>query len=104
MPNVFAAMQSLRTRHRSFVDALVGDLRSVHIAVEVLDVHKAGYEMRMSVDPEFTADEWRPRLPGDKIPVRDVSRNPKDMSGRTGLASIASWYREMLKKRGESTR
>ncbi|MGK8983712.1 type IV secretion protein IcmB [Pseudomonas aeruginosa] len=81
VPNVFAAMQSLRTRHRSFVDALVGDLRSVHIAVEVLDVHKAGYEMRMSVDPEFTADEWRPRLPGDKIPVRDVSRNPKDMSG-----------------------
>ncbi|MBN0120177.1 hypothetical protein JTL56_35115, partial [Pseudomonas aeruginosa] len=63
VPNVFAAMQSLRTRHRSFVDALVGDLRSVHIAVEVLDVHKAGYEMRMSVDPEFTADDWRPRLP-----------------------------------------
>ncbi|MFU7556856.1 hypothetical protein, partial [Pseudomonas paraeruginosa] len=24
VPNVFAAMQSLRTRHRSFVDALVG--------------------------------------------------------------------------------
>ncbi|NMX77604.1 type IV secretion protein IcmB [Pseudomonas sp. WS 5532] len=81
VPNVFAALQSLRTRHKSFVDAMISDLKEVFISAEVLDVHAAGREMRSSVDPDFTADEWRPVLPGDKIPVRAVRRDPKDMSG-----------------------
>ncbi|WP_324810059.1 hypothetical protein [Ralstonia pickettii] len=80
-PNLFAAMSALRTRHSSFVSAIMGDLRDARLAAEILDVHLASYEMRMSVDPDFTDEGWRACLPGDKIPVRDMRRDKKDMSG-----------------------
>ncbi|MDH0342011.1 hypothetical protein [Chromobacterium haemolyticum] len=80
-PNVFAAMTSLRTRHSSFVSAIMGDFRDARLAAEVLEVHDAIYEQRMSVDPDFTDESWRPRVVGDKIPVREARRDPKDMSG-----------------------
>lgn len=80
-PNVFATVAALRTRHDSFVSAIMGDFGSAKLSAEIMDVHTAVYEMRMSVDPDFTDETWRARLPGDKIPVRDIKRNPKDMSG-----------------------
>lgn len=80
-PNLFAAMTSLRTRHSSFVSAVMGDFRDTRLAAEVLEVHDAIYEQRMSVDPDFTDESWRPCVVGDKIPVRNVRRDPKDMSG-----------------------
>lgn len=80
-PNLFAAMRGLRTRHASFVSALLIDLKEVNLAAELLDVHQAFHDQRMSVDPEFTDETWRPRLPGDRIPVREDRRDPKDMSG-----------------------
>src|SRR5262249_43410083 len=80
-PNVFAAMAGLRTRHSSFVAAIMGDLKNTRIAAEVLEVHAAAREQRMSVDPDFTDETWRPCLVGDKIPHRKTRRDPKDMSG-----------------------
>lgn len=80
-PNLLAALASLRTRHASFVSALMGDFRDAKLRAAVLEVHEAIYEQRLSVDPEFTDEDWRPRLPGDKIPVRDIKRDKRDMSG-----------------------
>lgn len=81
VPNVFAAMSSLRTRHTSFVSAILGDFKDAKLRAEVMDVHRAGYEQRLSVDPEFTDESWRPVLPGDKIPTRFTKRDKRDMSG-----------------------
>lgn len=80
-PNLLAAMASLRTRHSSYVSAIMGDFRDAKLRAEVLEVHDAFHEQRLSIDPEFTDENWRARLPGDKIPVRDVKRNKRDMSG-----------------------
>lgn len=81
VPNLFAALTSLRTRHSSFVSAIAGDFRDAKLAADLLDVHTAIFEMRMSVDPDFTDDNWRAVLPGDKIPVRDIKRDKNDLSG-----------------------
>lgn len=80
-PNLLAALASLRTRHASFVAAIMGDFQDAKLRAEVLEVHKAIYEQRLSVDPEFTDESWRACLPGDKIPVRDIKRDQRDMSG-----------------------
>jgi intracellular multiplication protein IcmB len=80
-PNVFAAIAALRTRHASYVSAVLSDLSNVKLAATVLDVHSAIYEQRCSVDPDFTDESWRACLIGDKIPTRKTRRDPKDMSG-----------------------
>lgn len=80
-PNMLAALASLRTRHASFVSAIMGDFRDAKLRAEVLEVHRAVYEQRLSVDPDFTDENWRACLPGDKIPVRDIKRDKRDMSG-----------------------
>jgi intracellular multiplication protein IcmB len=37
--------------------------------------------MRCIVDPEFTDSSWRPVLPGDKIPIRDLRDTLGELSG-----------------------
>lgn len=81
VPNLLSALASLRTRHASFVSAIMGDFRDAKLRASVLDVHGAVLEQRLSVDPEFTDENWRARLPGDKIPVRDIKRDKRDMTG-----------------------
>ncbi|MAZ78038.1 MAG: type IV secretion protein IcmB [Legionellaceae bacterium] len=70
--NFFAAIPDLRNEHDSFVRAMKNDLEALNLTSELLEVHDALHEVRMSVDPEFTSQDWRPVLPGDKIPVRDL--------------------------------
>lgn len=70
--NLIAAIPDLRESHHSFVRSLVNDLTAVYVYCQRLPVHDAVYAMRYSADPEFTDTEWRPLLPGDKIPVREV--------------------------------
>lgn len=79
--NVIAAIPELRETHDTFVRSVVNDLRDVNLYAVLLDVHQAVYEMRKSVDPEYTDREWRPVLPGDKIPIRNIQdRNRRDVS------------------------
>lgn len=68
--NVIAAFPDLRESHDSFVRSTVNDLNGLGIVSEVLDIHEAVHEMRVSVDPDFTDRDWRPALPGDKITIR----------------------------------
>ncbi|MBS0289053.1 MAG: type IV secretion protein IcmB [Proteobacteria bacterium] len=74
--NIMAAVPELRETHDSFVRSVVNDLRDVNLYAVILDVHQAVYEMRKSVDPDYTDRDWRPVLPGDKIPVRNI-QDPK---------------------------
>lgn len=80
-PNLLAALASLRSRHTSYVSAVLADFRSVRLRARLLGVHEAVFEQRMAIDPEWTDESWRPILPGDKVPMRDIKRDPKDLSG-----------------------
>ena len=79
--NIIAAFPDLRESHASFVRSLVTDLNNLSIYSHLLEVHEAAYAVRMSADPDFTDKEWKPYLPGDKIPVREVSPAGGQLSG-----------------------
>lgn len=72
------AIPELRETHDSFVRTFLNDLRDVKLHAVLLDVHTALHQVRKSVDPNFTDPDWRPTLPGDKIPLRVL----KDKTGR----------------------
>ncbi|MCS5711123.1 type IV secretion protein IcmB [Candidatus Berkiella aquae] len=76
--NILSAVPELRETHDSFVRSAINDMRDVNLYAVLLDVHQAVFEMRKSVDPEYTDREWRPVLPGDRIPMRNL----KDPTGR----------------------
>jgi intracellular multiplication protein IcmB len=79
--NLIAAIPDLREAHGSFVRSLVTDMSALSIYSELLEVHDAVYAMRNSADPEFTDKDWRPVLPGDKIPMREASPVSGELSG-----------------------
>ncbi|MGX9960616.1 type IV secretion protein IcmB [Xanthomonas euvesicatoria] len=80
-PLLFRAIRGLRARHSSYVEAVISDLREQRLDCKKLDVHEAAREMRRSIDPEWTAEDWRPNLFGDKIPTRESRRDTADVSG-----------------------
>lgn len=77
---IFAAIPELRDTHDAFVRAIVNDLDSLNVFAKLLEVHDAIHAIRMTADPDFTADDWRATLPGDKIPVREVNNFEGDPS------------------------
>lgn len=74
-----AAMDDLRTRHRSYVTNMRSAMNELGIQCNVLEVHDALRAVRSSIFPSRSGDEWRPILPGDKIPPR-APRFPNDFS------------------------
>lgn len=78
--NIIAAIPDLRDVHDSFVRAVVNDMNMLGIVANVLPVHEAVYEMRRTVDPEFTDRSWRPLLPGDKITIKESKQLRGDLS------------------------
>ena len=66
----FAALEPLRTRHKSFVSAVAGALDELGIRGEVLEVHDALNAVRSNLFPDRANEEWRACLPGDPIPAR----------------------------------
>jgi intracellular multiplication protein IcmB len=79
--NLIAAIPDLRESHASFVRSVVTDLNALNVYSALLEVHDAVYAMRVSADPEFTSKDWRPVLPGDKIPIREVRPGASELSG-----------------------
>ena len=66
----FAALDELRTRHKSFVAAITTALEELGIRAGVLEVHEALARVRGSLFPDRAGGDWRPCLPGDPIPPR----------------------------------
>ncbi len=65
--NPLAGMTILYDRHRSFCDSILSDFARSGLACELMEVHDACREIRASIDPEWTAPEWSPLLPGDAV-------------------------------------
>lgn len=78
--SIVASIPQLRNSHLSFVRATVNDFEQVGLSVDLLEVHEALYCVRQSIDAEFTDKDWRPVLPGDKIPQKLVTRRNDDIS------------------------
>lgn len=74
------AVAELREKHNSLVRALVHEFNSLGYQINtdsILDVHSALRAIRMTVDPDFTSESWRPHLPIDPLPKR-VPSHPFD--------------------------
>src|SRR3990167_4141288 len=79
--NLIACIPDLREAHTSFVRSIVTELNALSVYSVLLKVHDAVNAMRRSADPEFTAQDWKPVLPGDKIPIREISPSAGELSG-----------------------
>jgi len=79
--NLIAAIPDLRESHSSFVRSLVTDLNALNVYCALLEVHDAVHAMRSAADPDFTVNDWRPVLPGDKIPVHEARPFAGELSG-----------------------
>lgn len=65
-------MDRLRDIHRSQVESLTGFFLSASFKASLLEAHEAVRVIRQMVMPEHTADDWRPVLPGDPMPMRPL--------------------------------
>lgn len=79
--NLIAGIPDLRESHASFVRSLVTDLSALNVYCALLEVHDAVHAIRYSADPDVTDKDWRPILPGDKIPAREASAVAGELSG-----------------------
>lgn len=77
---IYAAIPELRDTHDAYVRAIVNDLDSLNIIATLMPIHEAIHAIRLTADPDFTADDWRATLPGDKLPVREVQGFEGDAS------------------------
>jgi intracellular multiplication protein IcmB len=77
---IYAAVPELRDTHDAYVRSIMNDLDGLKIISKLLEVHVAIFAIRMTADPDYTADDWRATLPGDKIPVRELNSFEGDAS------------------------
>lgn len=77
---IYAAIPELRDTHDAYVRSVMNELDSLNIIAKTLNVHEAVHAIRLTADPDYTADDWRASLPGDKISVREVNAFDGDAS------------------------
>ena len=65
--DLLLTLDGLKDRHNSFVGIVEQDLSSLGINAKKVNVRKALAAVRRSIDPQFTSEDWSPRLPGDKV-------------------------------------
>lgn len=78
--NIIASYADLREPHESFIKSVLNDLHTMEINAELLSVHQAVFAMRKIADPDFTDQEWRAALPGDRVPVKVYQNVVQDVS------------------------
>lgn len=66
----FAALDPLRTRHKSFITAILSSLDELGIGCTLMEVHDALRAVRGNIFPDRTNEKWRACLPGDPVPPR----------------------------------
>ncbi|MFC3908501.1 type IV secretion protein IcmB [Legionella dresdenensis] len=77
---IYSAIPEIRDTHDAYVRAVLNDLSSLNVLASLLEVHKAIYAVRMTGDPDFTADDWEPSLPGDRLYSREINSFEGDAS------------------------
>lgn len=78
--SLYAVYPEMREHHEAYVRAMINDLRALNLVIELLNVHDAVYAIRKSIDPDFTGEDWRACLPGDKISIREFKNYEGDIS------------------------
>jgi len=68
--NPLAALDALRTRHKSYVAAVVSSLDELGIRADTMKVHDALRAIKNNLYPTKSHDNWSACLPGDIIPPR----------------------------------
>lgn len=68
--NPLAALDALRTRHKSFIASMMSSLDELGIRAELLNVHDALRAIKNNLYPTKSHEDWRACLPGDPIPPR----------------------------------
>lgn len=77
---IYAAIPELRDTHDAYVRSILNDLDALNIYAKLVEVHDAVHAIRMTADPDFTADDWRATLPGDQMMPREVNNFDGDPS------------------------
>lgn len=65
-----AALDGLRTRHKSYVAAVMSSLDELGMKADILEVHDALRMVKNNLYPTKAHDDWKACLPGDPIPSR----------------------------------
>jgi intracellular multiplication protein IcmB len=78
--DVFGVFADLRNIHQSFISSIIEDLQHAGFYLQLLNVHKAAYEIRKTIDPNFTSPDWQPFLPGDRLPLQLKGNIKNDIS------------------------
>lgn len=74
-----AAIDAIRTRHKSYVTAVVSALDELGIRCDKMEVHDALTAVKNNMFPNKVNENWRGCLPGDIIPPR-MPTDKGDMS------------------------
>lgn len=77
---VYAAIPELRDTHDAYVRSIINDMDTLNIQVRLLNSHDALHAIRVAADPDYTSDDWRASLPGDKIYARELNDFEGDAS------------------------
>jgi intracellular multiplication protein IcmB len=77
--NPVAALDVLRTRHKSYVASVQSSMDELGISTEMLDVHQALKAIKNNLFPSKSHEDWRACLPGDPIAPR-APMDEHDMS------------------------
>ena len=65
-----AALDPLRTRHKSFVSSIEASLEELGMTGKVMEIDDALRAVKNNLYPSKTNDKWKPCMPGDDIPPR----------------------------------
>lgn len=68
--NPLAALDALRTRHKSYIASVVSSLDELGIKSDVMLVHDALRAIKNNLYPTKAHEDWSACLPGDNIPPR----------------------------------
>ncbi|WP_053764411.1 ATP-binding protein [Leptospirillum ferriphilum] len=60
----------LLSRHHSLVDSISSILKNRDIVSRVMKAEEVIRINRMMADPDFTSENWKPRIPGTRFPLR----------------------------------
>lgn len=63
------ASKLVREKHEAFVASVLADLGKTQFTFTQLSAHEMCHAARNLIDPEFTAPDQRPLLPGDRVPA-----------------------------------
>lgn len=82
--NSFRLIPELTTPHKTMVSSFVGEMDSVGVSLDPMNLVEALREVRRAIDPEFTANDWEAALPGKNRLIKKLRNKPDRLPVRHG--------------------